>query len=838
MLSLWYLQAALSDLASTPNTPTFDTCRRVLNQVQAVIFADLVAPKPASSASPAASLLGLKPKKKLKPHAKASIAGLGVLASAIAMPALAQTLGPMALAQGRRELEPDHSALFSDQHQHQPVAGPSRHSSDEEDLLESGSRTQFVDAPKTLMSSKSHAALSGGPPLSRSSAAVRPSPLSATRTRFSADHPPRKALTPVSFTNSPSSPALDRTSTSNSSAANRRMVSASTSSLPMPASHSISVPSLPLKDPAPNGPLDVQRALATIPQETLSHLLRSHSCRAQLDLVSSLQDISTRLVNVPKPARVSALRAELTVLNHGLPRGCCIGIICSHSRSSEPHHRVVRICPSESVVLNSADRAPYLIHVEVLEGDLDFDPTRRQNVEDVRHVLQEREEAIAKASSREIHFTSPLPAASQQPSAKSPATVAARSGRAIAQATKGLTLTMKRKGNVDSVDVGEARTPPLSAASATSFTARHASLRPSSLDMPSAEDDGDLGIAISEPQSEERDTRGSDEPMEEMDMVEQLYGDTSLIPEPIAFEGPTLHNRSLDEEAWSRIDSSSHKPNAPPESPELPSAAPAPHSPSKKPITLDEYADRMRMAAIMLSQLSAQENDAALLSSSSVFGLAGAGYEAVRGRLPFVSSKVPTSAAGQGSTGIPAKIDLEGAASGHSSVQGTGSMSPPPAHPGTFNANAIAPSPANTTTPKAKVLSPIETAAIRERIMQEMQALEDERMARMRHDSKARASGWTSGHAPQAVSSSVEDPSLVLSLANKDDPSGVVLSESWPEKIARIRASSPYGHLERWNVFSVIVKTGTDLRQEQLATQLIREFERVWSNAGCPHWLR
>ena len=60
---------------------------------------------------------------------------------------------------------------------------------------------------------------------------------------------------------------------------------------------------------------------ASVPRNVLVSLLRSYACRAQLDLLSTLQDISTRLILVPKMARVSSLRAELTVLNHGLPRG-------------------------------------------------------------------------------------------------------------------------------------------------------------------------------------------------------------------------------------------------------------------------------------------------------------------------------------------------------------------------------------------------------------------------------------------------------------------------------------------------------------------------------------
>lgn len=73
-----------------------------------------------------------------------------------------------------------------------------------------------------------------------------------------------------------------------------------------------------------------------------------------------------------------------------------------------------------------------------------------------------------------------------------------------------------------------------------------------------------------------------------------------------------------------------------------------------------------------------------------------------------------------------------------------------------------------------------------------------------------------------------------------------VFRESWVTKKARIRAASPYGHLAAWDVrrpfscailtggfkglklsfcvqcLSVIVKTGADLRQEQMAVQLIQ----------------
>lgn len=41
-----------------------------------------------------------------------------------------------------------------------------------------------------------------------------------------------------------------------------------------------------------------------------------------------------------------------------------------------------------------------------------------------------------------------------------------------------------------------------------------------------------------------------------------------------------------------------------------------------------------------------------------------------------------------------------------------------------------------------------------------------------------------------------------------------------------------------WDCVSVIVKTGGDLRQEQLAVQLIQEFEKIWKEEGCACWVR
>lgn len=61
--------------------------------------------------------------------------------------------------------------------------------------------------------------------------------------------------------------------------------------------------------------------------------------------------------------------------------------------------------------------------------------------------------------------------------------------------------------------------------------------------------------------------------------------------------------------------------------------------------------------------------------------------------------------------------------------------------------------------------------------------------------------------------------------------------EPWEEKIKRVRETSPYGHLSSWRLLSVIVKTGDDLRQELLASQLLTMLQKIWQMERVPLWL-
>ena len=76
-----------------------------------------------------------------------------------------------------------------------------------------------------------------------------------------------------------------------------------------------------------------------------------------------------------------------------------------------------------------------------------------------------------------------------------------------------------------------------------------------------------------------------------------------------------------------------------------------------------------------------------------------------------------------------------------------------------------------------------------------------------------------------------------LSRPDHEDPSAAVFKEPWAVKRERIRLSSPFGKDPNWDLVSVIVKTGADLRQEQLALQIIHEISCIWKHDNLSAWV-
>merc|ERR1711915_367522 len=56
--------------------------------------------------------------------------------------------------------------------------------------------------------------------------------------------------------------------------------------------------------------------------------------------------------------------------------------------------------------------------------------------------------------------------------------------------------------------------------------------------------------------------------------------------------------------------------------------------------------------------------------------------------------------------------------------------------------------------------------------------------------------------------------------------------------MGKIKSSSPYGHLPGWQLMSVIVKCGDDLRQELLAYQYLSLLKSVWKEERVPLYVR
>ncbi|KAM7384934.1 hypothetical protein PAMA_012018 [Pampus argenteus] len=83
--------------------------------------------------------------------------------------------------------------------------------------------------------------------------------------------------------------------------------------------------------------------------------------RPQREFVKSLLCIGKRLATLPtKEQKTQRLISELLLLNHKLPARVWLP-------TAEHQHHVCRIPHTQAVVLNSKDKAPYIIYVEVLE---------------------------------------------------------------------------------------------------------------------------------------------------------------------------------------------------------------------------------------------------------------------------------------------------------------------------------------------------------------------------------------------------------------------------------------------------------------------------------------
>uniref|UniRef100_A0A8C5C2J8 Phosphatidylinositol 4-kinase beta n=1 Tax=Gadus morhua TaxID=8049 RepID=A0A8C5C2J8_GADMO len=111
----------------------------------------------------------------------------------------------------------------------------------------------------------------------------------------------------------------------------------------------------------PSGPRSHQRSKSDTTAAGERPYEEAERVRPQRDFLRALVSIGRRLARLPsKEQRSARLSAELRLLNLSLPGRVWL------PTAARPHH-VVRLPPRQAVVLNSKDKAPYLLYVEVLD---------------------------------------------------------------------------------------------------------------------------------------------------------------------------------------------------------------------------------------------------------------------------------------------------------------------------------------------------------------------------------------------------------------------------------------------------------------------------------------
>ncbi|KAI1297622.1 Phosphatidylinositol 4-kinase pik1alpha (PI4-kinase)(PtdIns-4-kinase) [Mortierella claussenii] len=705
ILTLWYLQAYTSDLAASPNTPSFKLCKRVFNKCQAIVFAT-------EAPGEYEDIFGKNGVPKVKENALSAMVGMGVILAAFGQPLMTRSPGQLALAQGRR-----------------PRAFSVTDNLDESNVTDYQSQQQLQQHPQPAqqpVSQQQHPPESQQQLTHANTAPSQESGRSTPSGSYTMKHEIEGAGSPRLSATEPGSPHATLSGMMVSTVQNiqRNHVVTSPSLEDLRGGQAFKLRRDRFSNPryshdtTPSSPVSLKfsdrDSMDGRSSAASLELARRSYFHSEMQFLLALVDIATRLVIVPKPARLSALRAELTLLNHNLPAEICVPLWCKATVEKPSHHRVVRIPPQDAVVLNSADRVPYLLQVEVLETDMSVEDIRAQRRD--RHEPEEEEEVVVEEE---------------------------KTHRGQAIYTKEVEINERGEIQLECAALNME-----SAEAASDDTA----VEPGSLSLTTAEDTtvpsstvNGTPIVIVAP---------AHPPV-------SSFADLTISPpgSPVP-TSPTI------------LTNSSGRMGSP--APSLSSGRPATHSRSNEAYlqtvlkrrasnSADDFAEKMRTAAVMLAQLSQQQ---------------------------------AVQQAGAGANG-----------NSRTSAQSRSSI-------------------------KAKATS---VEDIRAKIIKEMMALEEQRMQRMKVEGVS--SGVGGGGGEGAGSEMLEDERKIMANVTTDDPSAAVFAEDWDAKMNRIRENSPYGHLPSWQLLSVIVKQGADLRQEQLACQLIREMGWIWERAKVDVWI-
>ncbi|KAH8686798.1 kinase-like domain-containing protein [Ilyonectria robusta] len=661
LLTFWLFQTYLYDLSSNPQSDSFQTCRRVYNKVQHIVF------------GVADTARHEKIKENVLP---VTVLSSFVLAS-VALPMFPRWAGPLAVAQARKP---------------QPVT------------IDPAVETKANTKP-----SRAHTV---------NSANSRSRRTRDTGRTFSAPDPKgsrepsrdRSSRTPRIVTDSASASPVARSKTpidtKRASALEMKSLEArlSTSSLPLPSPQPATRPTTPasarvsprLGDNTTRRHSHHSKALLNTTELSpvqKTRLLRQHYFRSQTQFLTALEGISNRLVLVPKPARMSALRAELALISQDLPAEVDIPVICpptlmNGSPGKSRHHRIVRVNPAEATVLNSAEKVPYLIMIEVLRDDFSFDPDASENQRLLGSLLD------GSAKSKRIFDLSESPRMS--PTVRAPEPVV----DSVFEPTSG---DLGSSPLIRSFDDDSARFPP-----------RAIQYRPPHR-LPSSTTASPSNLDFVTPRTSETIPSRSTSP--------------SLGPRRMTL--PMQRNPSADQPDFSAL------------------------------------ATHMRTASQMLAQLDATSGKRPKQEVAAIRAKIIASMQSLEEQSFDTDEQGPT----------------------FDTIIARASTTPITASNPDLEEDAVIDPNLNASAGRERMENDIKTGGVQRR-------------------------------------------------GDRDDPSAAVFGEAWEAKKERIRKSSPYGWMKNWDLISVIVKTGADLRQEAFACQLIDVCHKIWVDSDTDVWVK
>ncbi|KAI8812580.1 kinase-like domain-containing protein [Cladochytrium replicatum] len=718
LLVMWFLQAYVSDYQNTPNSLAFRVAQRVSHKVQRVVFSDT--PQTIEGPKKQGERSKWLPGPKIKENIPPAIVGVGTVLAGAASSIVGSVAWDMIVMQGRKQRSPQlpfdpEEEEVSIEEEAKKVEGKSNGGGMKESRSTGSITTRDLIA-RVPSGSPSVEDLSRGSAFSLNRYAAKATSVSQT-------------LFP--FYNG------DRSS---SESIGSQSIRASSLSLDSELASEVSV-------------------------EDCKRIAKSHYFHAEIQFIRALVEIGDRLRSVPRESRQSNLIAALVLLNHNLPAEICLPLWCNAAENHK-HHRILRIAPDEAVILNSADRVPYLICIEVEE-----DPEEGS--------VPLPKYANSKNGIAGKNWTENTPVKAEVP---------------VESVKENQTVSFTDNADADSAELnvtkvnGEEAEP----STACGVGSNDSSTEDLKSDSPSHVATPPCASLASSPPA-----------MFESNPELTKSGTASEIQ---AYPGRTTP-------LFSGTDSGAQSPNAVRSRRNTVNASVT--------AQIDEFSERMRTAAVMLAQLYQQQQKELMALSA------------------FPPGSVAISSSGTVSPGATALLGSRISMGGDLDVRR--STSPPPGSPDASGSNLSGfngpSSPVNRGERRKYQKLKAEFEEIRNRLLREIVSLEEKRLklvtTAQTQDRKS-IGGISAAAAAAAGAVSVTEPN---GTANKEDPSAAVFKESWETKQSRIRESSPFGLIPTWRLHSVIVKSGADLRQEQLALQLIGEMNRIWKEAGVPVWV-